>query len=168
MCMGLWCFFSTIALLTGQTHAWTPTAPSNGVRWSSSTRWSVLSSSDQDDTAVSIITQQPSRRVLISGALGTVATIVGSTTAQAAATTTTSTSSPPKVISSVATCDPAVSIWRRGNRLIYLLGTAHISQISGRLSGSMPCDRKYSAKRSARSRSDSARCRSDSARCRST
>lgn len=47
-------------------------------------------------------------------------------------------SSPPAAsaadaVSSPATCDATVSVWRRDNRLIYLLGTAHISEKSAEL-----------------------------------
>jgi hypothetical protein len=36
----------------------------------------------------------------------------------------------PKVVISPAVCDPAVSVWQRQGRLVYLLGTAHISSTS--------------------------------------
>jgi hypothetical protein len=39
-----------------------------------------------------------------------------------------------------ATCDRTVSVWQRGNRLIYLLGTAHISEQSATLAGQLVRD----------------------------
>jgi pheromone shutdown protein TraB len=37
-------------------------------------------------------------------------------------------------------CDPTVSVWTRGNRIIYLLGTAHISEGSAQLAGQLVRD----------------------------
>lgn len=46
----------------------------------------------------------------------------------------------PKLISSAATCDPTVSIFQRGDRLLYLLGTAHISEVSANLAAQLVQD----------------------------
>lgn len=44
----------------------------------------------------------------------------------------------PKVSKSI--CDPTVSVWQRDDRLVYLLGTAHISEVSANLAGSLVDD----------------------------
>lgn len=46
------------------------------------------------------------------------------------------------IVSTEATCDPTVSVWRQpnANRLVYLLGTAHISQLSAQLAGQLVKD----------------------------
>jgi len=47
----------------------------------------------------------------------------------------------PDVVSSKAVCDPTVTVWQRdGERLLYLLGTAHISEISAELAASLVRD----------------------------
>lgn len=43
-------------------------------------------------------------------------------------------------VTTAATCDATVSVWRRGNRLVYLLGTAHISEVSAQLAGRLVQD----------------------------
>ena len=48
-------------------------------------------------------------------------------------------------VSSAATCDATVSVWQRGNRLVYLLGTAHISEQSSVLAGQLVKDTHPSA-----------------------
>lgn len=45
-----------------------------------------------------------------------------------------------EIPSSVALCDPTVSVWERNGRVIYLLGTAHISEISAELAGQLVRD----------------------------
>jgi hypothetical protein len=45
------------------------------------------------------------------------------------------TAAAPAVTTTRATCDATVSVWQRGDRLVYLLGTAHISQLSADLAG---------------------------------
>jgi hypothetical protein len=45
------------------------------------------------------------------------------------------TAAAPAVTMTRATCDATVSVWQRGDRLVYLLGTAHISQLSADLAG---------------------------------
>lgn len=47
---------------------------------------------------------------------------------------------PPKAITSSATCDATVTVWQREDRLIYLLGTAHISEKSSELAGQLVRD----------------------------
>ena len=47
----------------------------------------------------------------------------------------------PDIVSSKAVCDPTVSVWQRdGERLLYLLGTAHISEVSAALAASLVRD----------------------------
>jgi hypothetical protein len=47
---------------------------------------------------------------------------------------------PPALVTTAAVCDPTVSVWTRGNRIIYLLGTAHISEGSAQLAGQLVRD----------------------------
>jgi hypothetical protein len=47
---------------------------------------------------------------------------------------------PPPLVTTASVCDPTVSIWTRGNRIIYLLGTAHISEGSAQLAGQLVKD----------------------------
>ncbi len=44
------------------------------------------------------------------------------------------------LIISDAVCDPGVSVWKRDNRLVYILGTAHISSASAKLAGDLVKD----------------------------
>lgn len=44
------------------------------------------------------------------------------------------------VITTRAVCDPAVSVWRKNGRIVYLLGTAHISSSSAALAGQLVRD----------------------------
>lgn len=44
------------------------------------------------------------------------------------------------VISSTSVCDPTVSVWSKDGRIIYLLGTAHISTTSAALAGQLVRD----------------------------
>ena len=48
----------------------------------------------------------------------------------------------PALVTSSAVCDPTVSVWKepRRNRLVYILGTAHISQVSADLAGQLVRD----------------------------
>ena len=48
-------------------------------------------------------------------------------------------------VSTAATCDGTVSVWQRGNRLVYLLGTAHISEQSAQLASQLVRDTHPSA-----------------------
>lgn len=47
-----------------------------------------------------------------------------------------------KIVTSEAICDPTVSVWKKtdNNRLVFLLGTAHISQVSSELAGRLVRD----------------------------
>ena len=58
----------------------------------------------------------------------------------AAMTLAPSTSQAMDVITTTAVCDPTVSVWRRGDRIIYLLGTAHISSVSANLAAELVHD----------------------------
>jgi len=42
-----------------------------------------------------------------------------------------------KIEATAALCDPTVSIWERNGRVVYLLGTAHISSTSAQLAGEL-------------------------------
>ena len=44
------------------------------------------------------------------------------------------------IVPTAALCDPTVSIWERNGRIIYLLGTAHISETSAQLAGQLVRD----------------------------
>jgi TraB/PrgY/gumN family len=44
------------------------------------------------------------------------------------------------LVTAKSVCDPTVSVWKRNGRLIYLLGTAHISSSSAELAGSLVRD----------------------------
>jgi hypothetical protein len=44
------------------------------------------------------------------------------------------------IVTSAAVCDPSVSVWSRDGRLIYLLGTAHVSAASAELAGNLVKD----------------------------
>ena len=44
------------------------------------------------------------------------------------------------LVSTKAVCDPGVSAWKKDNRLVYLLGTAHISSASAVLAGDLVRD----------------------------
>lgn len=45
-----------------------------------------------------------------------------------------------KIQPTAAICDPTVSVWEKGDRIIYLLGTAHISSSSAELAGQLVRD----------------------------
>ena len=45
-----------------------------------------------------------------------------------------------EVVKSVSVCDPSVSVWKRNGRIVYLLGTAHISSSSAELAGNLVKD----------------------------
>lgn len=49
-------------------------------------------------------------------------------------------SSAKPVLSSPSVCDATVTVWERGNRSVYLLGTAHISEVSAALAGALVRD----------------------------
>jgi pheromone shutdown protein TraB len=44
------------------------------------------------------------------------------------------------LVSTKSVCDPGVSAWKKGNRLVYILGTAHISSASAVLAGNLVKD----------------------------
>mmetsp|Transcript_16656 Transcript_16656/g.18358 ORF Transcript_16656/g.18358 Transcript_16656/m.18358 type:complete len:416 (+) Transcript_16656:159-1406(+) len=46
----------------------------------------------------------------------------------------------PSAFTSKAVCDPTVSVWKKNGRIIYLLGTAHISSSSAALAGQLVRD----------------------------
>jgi len=46
----------------------------------------------------------------------------------------------PSAVTSKAVCDPTVSVWKKNGRIIYLLGTAHISSSSAALAGQLVRD----------------------------
>jgi len=49
------------------------------------------------------------------------------------------------VVTTAAVCDPTVSVWKRGERLVYLLGTAHISTSSADLAAQLVQDTQPNA-----------------------
>jgi pheromone shutdown protein TraB len=44
------------------------------------------------------------------------------------------------LVTTTAACDPAVSVWQRKGRFVYILGTAHVSAISAELAGQLVKD----------------------------
>eukprot|EP00980_Cylindrotheca_fusiformis_P012241 scaffold2983_cov123-Cylindrotheca_fusiformis.AAC.11 len=44
------------------------------------------------------------------------------------------------VVKSASVCDPSVSAWQRGRRVVYILGTAHVSSSSAELAGNLVKD----------------------------
>jgi hypothetical protein len=44
------------------------------------------------------------------------------------------------VVKSTSVCDPSVSAWKRNGRVVYLLGTAHVSSASAELAGNLVKD----------------------------
>lgn len=51
-----------------------------------------------------------------------------------------STANAASLVSTTAVCDPGVSVWQKDGRLVYLLGTAHISSASAVLAGNLVQD----------------------------
>lgn len=84
-----------------------------------------------------------SRRQWLRDAMGSSAATACSAAAllrPASANAAASASAAPLVVSTAATCDPTVSCWTRDNRLVYILGTAHISSASADLAGQLVKD----------------------------
>jgi hypothetical protein len=144
-------FYLLLQLGTETTFAWTQspttwTPPSRSIR--SSTPLCLASSSSGDSSASSITQQQRvpssssyialSRREWFWGVSSAAAAAVALPPSAMAATTTLS--RPPALVSTAAVCDPTVSVWERGNRIIYLLGTAHVSSASAQLAGQLVRD----------------------------
>jgi hypothetical protein len=69
-----------------------------------------------------------------------VATATGAVVTPSLASAASSHATAPSVVSSLATCDATVSVWQRENRLVYILGTAHISETSANLAGQLVRD----------------------------
>jgi TraB/PrgY/gumN family len=69
-----------------------------------------------------------------------VATATGAVTTPSLASAASGLATAPSVVSSLATCDATVSVWQRENRLVYILGTAHISETSANLAGQLVRD----------------------------
>jgi hypothetical protein len=44
------------------------------------------------------------------------------------------------IVTTTAVCDPAVSVWQRKGRFVYILGTAHVSAVSAELAGQLVRD----------------------------
>ena len=44
------------------------------------------------------------------------------------------------LVKTTSVCDPAVSVWQKSGRFIYLLGTAHVSAVSAQLAGQLVRD----------------------------
>mmetsp|Transcript_22626 Transcript_22626/g.53400 ORF Transcript_22626/g.53400 Transcript_22626/m.53400 type:complete len:427 (+) Transcript_22626:88-1368(+) len=75
-----------------------------------------------------------SRRRWLGNLCGTAAAAVG------VVSTTSLPSWASSVVSSASVCDPTVSVWSKDGRIIYLLGTAHISSTSAALAGQLVRD----------------------------
>lgn len=95
-------------------------------------------SDDHDDSMLHLPTYHQgsspsSRRQWLTGVItaASASTLVGLTPPAAIAV---------DIPSSTALCDPTVSIYERNGRLIYLLGTAHISSVSAELAGKLVRD----------------------------
>lgn len=95
------------------------------------------------------VTEPTTRRAWISRTSAAAVAVVSSSSSRgrpavaATATSATTTTTTPKisVTSDYGTgnpyCDPGVSIWQRGSRKLYLLGTAHISEDSAKVAGNL-------------------------------
>jgi hypothetical protein len=121
----------------------TRTAPIRVIQIRSSTPlYSSPLNSDQEDHPSSF--NSLSRREWFWGVTKTAAAAAAAAIAlpasATAATTAALSTKPPALVTSAAVCDPTVSIWTRGNRIIYLLGTAHISEGSAKLAGQLVRD----------------------------
>ena len=125
--------------------AWTPITSRRTIR--SSTLLSPLRSAAENDPSTitkrnAVSQTQQSRRdwfrgVAVNTAAATLALLPATATFAA---TTTATTAPPALVTSAAVCDPTVSVWKHDNRIIYLLGTAHISETSADLAAQLVRD----------------------------
>jgi len=121
---------SLLAFLSLGAEAWAWTT-GGGIssRTATQTRLFGLSSNDQFGDNQHL--PGSSRRQWLAGvAASTTGVLIGSTPPAVAAAIPTST----------ALCDPTVSAWERNGRVIFLLGTAHISSVSAQLAGQLVHD----------------------------
>lgn len=93
---------------------------------------SQLENADADDETKDRISHEQSRRRWLNSVAYSVAILPAATPTKATAA--------PALVKSSATCDPSVSIWKRDDRIVYLLGTAHISSVSANLAGQLVKD----------------------------
>jgi len=94
---------------------------------------------DEANGIAGFLSSSGSRRRWLFGIGNAVATsVVATTTSASSAIAATGAST--AIVSTAATCDPSVSVWKRQNRIVYLLGTAHISSISADLAGQLVRD----------------------------
>lgn len=96
-----------------------------------------------DTTFIPLVDVTSSRRQWIAGCTAAAAAVVAAPPYGEAAAVSSSLS----VVTSAATCDPAVSVWKLSSsggtddeRLVYLLGTAHISSKSAEVAGQLVRD----------------------------
>mmetsp|Transcript_4123 Transcript_4123/g.11899 ORF Transcript_4123/g.11899 Transcript_4123/m.11899 type:complete len:417 (-) Transcript_4123:64-1314(-) len=88
-------------------------------------------SNDHEDKDSSLPPDASSRRQWLAGMASAAVGVwsVPSLPAQAAS-----------LVSTTSVCDPSVSVWKKDGRLVYLLGTAHISSASAQLAGELVKD----------------------------
>jgi TraB/PrgY/gumN family len=96
-------------------------------------RWTSTKPSKESYHACGALNERTSRRQWLESFASTVATVAGVSLAPQSSQAAT-------LVSTKAVCDPGVSVWRQGNRLVYILGTAHISSASAVLAGNLVKD----------------------------
>jgi len=98
------------------------------------TKLSVDDDTDGEECSPSLFASVPSsrRQWLVNSAASGIALLLPSSAARAATRV--------ALVSTAATCDPTVSVWKRGDRIVYLLGSAHISTVSANLAGQLVRD----------------------------
>jgi hypothetical protein len=114
------------------TRAWTSITTTKNQRTTKPTTLFQLKAAPDEEH-----NQQPSRRTFFSNVAG------NACAGWMAVATSTQLSAPADAIDVVKTtsvCDPAVSVWQKNGRLIYLLGTAHVSAVSAELAGQLVKD----------------------------
>jgi hypothetical protein len=129
----------TISLLLSESQAWTTRPAQTSIRLFSRLHLSRPSSescskqTNVDNERRSKRFDSFSRRDLFAATAGAAASIaLGPSTAAFAPA--------PSIVTTAATCDTTVSVWQRGDRIVYILGTAHISEISSDLAGQLVKD----------------------------
>ena len=143
LCIGCLCIGSSLAWTTSSNR---PTVSLALTRCSSLFARPVSSDSshllDDEKANECLHSCETSRRkwlsTIASASLGGAASLVLTNRPASAAAATTA--GPIKVEPTDAICDPTVSVWQKDGRLIYLLGTAHISKSSSELAGQLVRD----------------------------
>jgi hypothetical protein len=128
------CVFSVLILWITASSAWT--TPRSTQARGTHHHVSALFSSPKDVNEQQPITQ--SRRQWMYNAAALAATPFVLASSAASATEPTITTMRP-IVTTAAVCDRTVSVWREPNRnrLVYVLGTAHISKLSADLAGTL-------------------------------